>query len=108
MVVPQAAFVAAQAFGKMRQRDIECRIGVIGLFMGANMDATSDMHADRGPNSEAFARENDGGLDRVGEILLGGVRDRILDMGAQGVAHVNLLSGNGYLHSRNTGWLLKL
>jgi len=60
------------------------------------------MHVDRGPDAEAFARKHYIGIDRVREVFLRSRSDSMLDVAAQGVADVDLLSCYGRLQGSNT------
>ena len=100
MMVAQASFVPAQAFSKMGQCDVEGGLGLVRFLVSTHIDSPPDVHADRRANTKAFARHNDGGVDGVCKILFTCGFDRTLDMEAQRVTHVDLLSCYGYLQSK--------
>ncbi len=98
VVVAQPPLVPAQALCQVRERNIEGRVGIVGLLVGAHVDAAPDMHVDARANSIGFAGKHDARIDGVGKILVRRALDGALDVAAQGVAHVDLLSCHIDLH----------
>ena len=58
------------------------------------------MHPDLGAEHRALVRKGDVGVDGVVEIFADAVAQPLFDTPAQGIADVDLLAGNRYLHNQ--------
>ena len=98
VVIAKLAFVAAYLFLSVLCSLVEACIGIRIGPTTLGMDVMPDMHRDMREKVPAFARKRHMRLNRVSKVFADACFEVLCGVGLEGLAHVNLMPGNGNLH----------